>query len=294
MTILLIVLFILLAALLCLNTAYRASDTILHRKNNRKPVAIFPDQFKLPFENVIFKNKAGITLKGWFVPATQGSNKTIIFMHGWGMNKGNILANTYFLRDAGYNLFYFDFRGSGESGDGVTSIGYLEIQDADAAIETILQTRPAQAEVLGVYGLSMGAAVAVYEAAHNPNVKAIAAEGCYYSYEKVVTRWAKMHKRVPYFPMVALTLYFARKRLGLNPEKFSPKHNIRQLQGKPIFILSGSDDQLAPRHDARKLYAKASNPKQLWIVANAAHTDSAEVAGQQYKNRLEGFFTKYL
>jgi pimeloyl-ACP methyl ester carboxylesterase len=248
----------------------------------------------VPFENVIFKNKENIVLKGWFIHATEFSTKTIVFMHGWGMNKGGILHNTIFLREKGFNLFYFDFRGSGESGEGVSSVGYLETRDADAAIETLLNTRPDQTQELAVYGLSMGAAVAVYEGAHNPNVRAVVAEACYYSYEKVVARWAKEHKHAPYFPLVALTLFFTRKRLSLDPEEYSPKHNIKNLKGKPVFIINGSEDTLAPRHDARKLFRKAGDPKQLWIVANAGHTEVAEVAGQQYKNRLEQFFTKYL
>ncbi|MDR0645447.1 MAG: alpha/beta hydrolase [Elusimicrobiota bacterium] len=274
--------------------AYVQSGRILNRKNTRRQISVYPDQFKVPFENVIFKNKDGILLKGWFIPAAQESSKTIILMHGWNMNKGNILANTVFLRDKNYNLFYFDFRSNGESGDGKTSVGYFEIRDAQAAIEALQKTRYEAAREIAVYGISMGAAVAIYEAAHNPLIKAVVAEACYYSYEKVVARWAKEHKRAPYFPIVALTLFFARKRLGVNPENFSPRQNIRKLSGKPIFIINGADDMLAPRRDARKLFAKASEPKQLWIVPNASHTEVAEVAGQQYKNRLEQFFEKYL
>ena len=294
MTIILILVAILFTAALAVFIAYKESNKIIYRKTQRCPIANFPDQFKVPFENVIFKNQDGITLKGWFIPAPQFSEKTIVFMHGWGMNKGSIMPNTLFLREQGFNLFYFDFRGSGESGEGMSSIGYLEIRDANAAISHIRQTRHNETKYLGIYGLSMGAAVAVYEAAHNPDIKCVVAEGCYYSYEKVVARWARVNKGTPYFPLVALALYFARKRLGMNPEDFSPRHNIKKLNGKPVFIINGADDSLAPRHDARKLHMKAGEPKQLWIVANASHTEVAEVAGQQYKNRLSEFFTKYL
>ncbi len=293
-TILIIIIAVLLTASVLAYLAYKESDKIIYRKTQRTPVTVFPDQMKVPFENVIFKNSEGITLRGWFIPASEESQKTIIFMHGWAMNKGFLLPSTVFLREKGFNLFYFDFRGSGESGEGMSSIGYLEIKDANAAIEAIRKTRPEQTKKLGVYGLSMGAAVAVYEAAHNPAISCVVAEGCYYSYEKVVARWARFHRNTPYFPLVFLVLYFARKRLGMNPEDFSPRHNIKKLGAKPIFIINGADDNLAPRHDARKLHMKARGPKQLWIVANASHTECSEAAGQQYKNRLEEFFTKYL
>lgn len=293
MIILLIALVVILIILLAVFIAYKESDKIILRHTKRSQVTTFPDQFHLPFENVIFKNADGITLKGWFIPAEEESSKTIVFMHGWGMNKGNVFHSTYFLRKK-YNLFYFDFRGSGESGEGLSSIGYVETRDASAAIEKLIQTRPEKCKEIGLYGLSMGAAVAIYEGAHNAAVKCVAAEACYYSYEKVVARWARVHKHVPYFPLVALALYFAKKRLGIDPEEFSPKHNIEKLAGKPVFIINGADDSLSPRHDARKLYHAAKEPKQIWIVPNATHTEVPMVAGQQYKNRLCEFFDKYL
>lgn len=293
MTILLIILSLLIIALLVVFIAYKESNKIIFRKTKRSQIENFPDQYKLEFENVIFKNTEDITLKGWFIPADKETDKTIVCMHGWGMNKGDILKKTYFLKDK-YNLFYFDFRGSGESGEGLSSVGYLETRDAAAAIDKLKETRPQACKNIAVYGLSMGAAVSIYEGAHNPFVKCVVAEGCYYSYEKVVARWARVHKHAPYFPLVALALYFAKRRLGMDPEGFSPKHNIAKLNDKPVFIINGADDSLSPRHDARRLYRRAKEPKQIWIVPNASHTNVSEVAGQQYKNRLREFFNKYL
>lgn len=50
--------------------------------------------------------------------------------------------NTYYLHDLGFNLLYFDFRALGESGGKVSSIGYLETRDAQAAIRFLQETRP--------------------------------------------------------------------------------------------------------------------------------------------------------
>jgi len=140
----------------------------------------------------------------------------------------------------------------------------------------------------------MGAAVAVYTAAHNKKVECLVAEACYYSYNKVVARWARKHKRVPYFPLVALILFFVRKRLGIDPEDFSPKENIKKLGKKPLLIITGKQDTLAPRHDARALFLAAAQPKQLWLVPQASHTDSAQKAGTLYQQRLTEFFTNNL
>ena len=274
--------------------AYEQSNRILKRRTKSSLLTVSPAQFQVPFEELIFKNEEGLSLKGWFIPATKQSDKTIILLHGWGLNKGDILSHTVFLREEGFNLFYFDFRGSGESSQGVSSIGYLETKDAQSAISYISSVHPEQTKHIGLYGISMGAAVAIYTAAHNKQIECVVAEACYYSYKEVVARWARKHKHVPYFPLVALTLFFVRKRLGLDPEDYSPKNNIKRLHGKPIFIINGKLDNLAPRHDARALFLDARHPKHLWLVAEANHTDCSEKAGAEYPKRLAEFFVKYL
>ena len=97
-TILIILVFI--AALCCgvVYWIYKQSIGVLSPAYKRNPVTIFPDQFKLPFENITFTTSDKIKIKGWFIPYP-GSAKTIFLMHGWGHNRGDVFKNTYYLRD---------------------------------------------------------------------------------------------------------------------------------------------------------------------------------------------------
>jgi len=62
---------------------------------------------------VKFRASDGLKLAGVFI---QGENKaTIILLHGYGRSKEQLLPQAKFLNKAGYNIFMFDFRGSGES-----------------------------------------------------------------------------------------------------------------------------------------------------------------------------------
>jgi pimeloyl-ACP methyl ester carboxylesterase len=287
------IIFIVCSAAFAFIAAYWQSDKILYRRNKRTPIKFTPAQYNLKYEEASFKNEDGITLQGWFVPASVKSDKTILLLHGWRMNKGDILANTVFLSGR-FNVFYLEFRGSGASDNGITSIGYLETRDAQAAINFIKKKYAVYAKKLGVYGLSMGAAVGVYAAARNKIIKCVIAESCYYSYSKVVARWARIHKHISYFPMVALVLFFARLRFGVNPEKFSPKENIGKLAGRRLLLLNGAQDALSTRTDARKLFAQAKEPKEFWLVAGAGHIECGATMGWQYKERLSGFYNQYL
>ncbi len=283
-------------ALLVLLTVWgcaHMAKKVLHPVSKRKALEVWPDQYKLVYENIYFKTADGILIKGWFIPNDR-SDKTIILMHGWGMNRGDVFKNTYFLHDLGYNLMYFDFRALGESGGTVSSIGYLEIKDLQAAIAFLKATRPQACASIGLYGISMGGMVAICEAAQNPEIKCVVAEASYYSFRRVVSRWAWVHKKVPYFPLIPIVLHYMRRYLGANPEHYSPKYNIPKIAPRPVFIIHGRYDNLVPAAQAKMLFKRAGEPKEIWLVPGAKHNKCAEVGGFEYKQRLMNFYKKYL
>ena len=288
--ILLILLFVLLLTVwICM----RVAKKVLHPRSKRKPLDVFPDQYQLPYQDVRFISADGVLLRGWFIPK-EGSDKTIILMHGWGMNRGDIFKNTYFLHDLGYNLMYFDFRALGESGGTTSSIGYLEVRDVQAALAFLKEKYPQACKKIGLYGLSMGGMVAICEAAQNPEIACVVSEASYYSFRRVVSRWAWVHNRVPYLPLIPIVLHYIRKELNANPEHFSPRYNVSRIAPRPIFIIHGRYDNLVPAAQAKMLYKQAGQPKQLWLVSGAKHNKCAEVGGFEYKQKLADFFKKYL
>ncbi len=285
-TILLVIAFIVFAIWF----SYANSKEIYKPKHKRKNLEIFPDQLKLPFQKTLFKTKDGVKICGWFLPH-EDSHKTIILMHGWSMNKGDIFDKMSFLWEHGYNLFYFDFRGTGESG-GVSSVGYKETKDLESAIKYLKHTLPLASKDIAVYGISMGAGVGIYHSAKHDDIKCIVAESPYYSYENVVARWAWIHRKIPYFPFVWLALKFAKKHFKINPEYYSPANNISTAK-VPMLLIYGRNDVLVPTNNARKLFNKANKPKELWIVPGAEHAKCAEVGGVEYKKRILKFLKKY-
>lgn len=271
----------------------RAAKKVLHPKAKRKALFAWPDQFGLTYKNVTFQTADGISLKGWWIPA-EDSDKTIICMHGWGMNRSGILPYTCFLRDLGYNLFYFDFRALGESGGDISSIGYLELKDVRAAIDFLKKNHPAQCKKIGLYGLSLGGMVALGETARNPEITCVVAEAPYYSFRRVVARWAWLHYRLPYFPLLPIVLHYVRRELKANPERYSPRYTVSKIAPRPLFIIHGRYDNLVPAAHARRLYREAGEPKSLWIVPDAKHDKCGEAGGFTYKQKLADFFRTYL
>ena len=269
--------------------AYLKSDSII--KPGKMPLSVLPEHFSLAYESIQLRTCDGVLLRGWFIPAVKGDgDKTIIICHGWGTNKGEMLRDTQFLAAEGYNLFYFDFRASGESKGAVSTIGYLEVKDFQAAYEFVKNHRPEESKSVGVLGLSMGASVAIYAASENKDIKCLVAENAFYSYTKVIANWSWLRMKMPYWPFVPMTLFFVRLKLKADPQQYSPIYNIGKVSA-PILFVNGDHDDLVPIKDGKKLFAKCSSEKkELWVVSGSSHSKCAEVAGENYRKKITNFF----
>ncbi|GAB4028944.1 MAG: alpha/beta hydrolase [Elusimicrobiota bacterium] len=272
--------------------AYKKRDGILNPPNRRSPVTTTPENFSLAYETVFFNSADGIELNGWFIPCPHsGSDKTIVFCHGWASNKGEILKDTWFLAEKGFNLFYFDFRGCGESKDGgISSVGYLETRDLEGALKFIKSARPNESSQIFLYGCSMGGSVAVYGTAHNPEIKALVAESTFFSFDSVIRNWSWNRLKVPYFPMVMMVLFFVRRKLKVDANLYSPFMNVSKISCPTLFV-NGDNDDLVSLQQAKELLSLCSSEKKdLWIIKGASHAKCPETAGVHFTEKITEFY----
>ncbi|MBI4425220.1 MAG: alpha/beta fold hydrolase [Elusimicrobia bacterium] len=254
---------------------------------------IWPDRYQLGYETFRVRTSDGLELVGWLIAAAEPTDRTLLLLHGWGDNKGDLLTHTHYLSKR-FNLVYLDHRNHGESAGVLSTIGCLESRDVEAALEHLKRERPRWRERLGVFGLSMGAAIAVWAAARHPELRCVAVEAPFPSFNQVARRWARNAFRLPYFPFVWLTLRIVRFRLGEDPEPYSPAYHVARVAPRPILFIAGADDRLMPVADVREVYEKAGEPKELWVIDNARHGKCEETAGEGYHRRLLEFYDAHL
>jgi len=259
----------------------------------RRPLTVRPEDFALPYEKVSFQNADGLTLRGWFIPSKTPTDRALILCHGWGTNKGEILPATHFLAER-FNLLYFDFRFCGESDGSLSSLGYLESRDFDAALDFLKSRKAAQAATIGVYGLSLGAATGFMAAARHPELKAAVLENPFPSYVRVCRTYAWHKWRIPYYPLVAMVVWHATRILGVDPEAWSTRYFADKIEKPAVFLIHAENDPLAPPEESRALYALVKGDKELWIVGNAGHEDIHEIAKGEYQRRIGAFYERYL
>jgi len=255
-----------------------------------------PTQEGLPFEEIWFKSRDGLKLHGWFIPAAgdeaQGK-ATIIMGHGHGGSKVADLHYAAFFRRGGYSVFMLDFRGHGLSeGPRGTSMGYYERYDVAGAVDWLLGRGLNR---LGMFGISMGAAIAVLAAAENPHIQAIVLDSAYgYLSRSIAAELNKMWG-CPLWLGRAMGWYGYRllaAHHGFSPRLGHPANEIAKISPRPIFIIHAQEDRLTRIENAHILYKKASQPKELWIQPGIGHVEGYGKYGAEYERRVLDFLNR--
>ena len=265
-----------------------------------------PDEYGLPFTEVLFPSSDGLGLHGWFIPAegvatfsledydwATGSRGTIVLGHGRFGSKDSDLANVPWLREAGYNCFLFDFRGHGRSDGNCTSFGYHERKDLLGALDFLESKNIPR---VGVLGFSLGGVVGIGTAAENEGIVAVVADGAFAELRGTLARGAE-ERHLPSWMVRRLgpsILWLAGRRVGGNLEESDPLRWVDRISPRALLIIHGEEDAYIPVEDVRRLYDRAGEPKELWIAPGAGHREVHEVYPDEYRERVLSFFDTYL
>ena len=244
-----------------------------------------PAHFGLPFEDITLKTSDGLDLKGWFIPQAN-SDKAIVALHGYPADKGDILPALLFLH-SDFNLLFFDFRYFGESQGLYTTAGAKEVQDLLAALQ-FLKGRGFQR--IGVWGFSLGGAVALMTAGESGDIKAIVSESSYAE----LSLMARETYRYLFFlkhPLASLTGLWAKLFLGVDIHEASPAKKIKNSQ-LPVLLIHSTTDQVIPFSHALLLKeALRNNPQaEFWFKPGLTHGE----LGGEHETRIKAFFQKHL
>jgi len=246
-----------------------------------------------PHEPVMFQASDGLRLSGWKMGADP-TQPWIILCHGLGTNRQDLLGTAKALHEAGFNLLLFDFRGHGQSEGRTTSMGWREQRDLEGALAYLGSQVDVGTQPYGVFGLSMGGAVAIMVAARDERLGAVAVDSVYADLDAAIGNHLWYRYRLPRIPFVLFVSFTYRLRFGIWPRHVSPIRVARQLGPRPFFVIHGEDDPRMPLRDAKALYHAAQEPKQLWTVPGAVHLAGLETDPKAYRERVVKFFTESL
>ncbi|MFF5496660.1 CocE/NonD family hydrolase [Streptomyces aquilus] len=99
----------------------------------------------------------------------------IVFPTSWGLPQVEYLAQAQRLANSGYVVVSYNVRGFWQSGGRIEVAGPPDIADTSKVIDWALAHTPADAQRIGMGGVSYGAGISLIAAAHDQRVKAVAA-----------------------------------------------------------------------------------------------------------------------
>ncbi|MGH9936387.1 MAG: alpha/beta hydrolase, partial [Blastocatellia bacterium] len=168
--------------------------------------------------------------------------------------------------------------------------GHLESRDARAAVEFMKRSRPG--EKLGIIGLSMGGAAAVL-ASPALDVDAMALEMVYADVDRATANRMERYFGAWARGLAPLLIMQLPLRAGIDAVALRPIDRVGAIKAPKLFI-AGAKDRHTKLVESRELFAAASEPKELWVVEEAAHGDVHQVAKEEYERRVLDFFEKRL
>ena len=272
-----------------------------------------PDDYsELGGEKVSFTSTDGVHLAGRLIAADGGprGKPTVVFCHEWGSDKSSASRFALWLVERGFNLFAFDFRRHGESGDNgnhyvprhwVTS---KEVMDLQGAVRYLVSRPDVDPERIGVFGLSRGASTAIVAAAATPAIRAVVSDSAFstrLTLQHYMRRWVSIYvyaeivyRNLPnwiYRAMGWLAVKSAQVRLRVRfPSVSKAAGSLRA----PVLFIHGRADSKISYRQAHTLYRLASEPKEIWIVHDARHNEAIRVAGPEYRRRVGDFLASHL
>lgn len=229
-----------------------------------KELVATPAESGSPYEDVFFETSDGVTLHGWFMPATK-SRGTVLFCHG---NAGNIshrLEKAAFFLRSGFNVFMFDYRGYGRSLGRPSEEGVY--RDAEAAHSYLISRGIRQEDMVG-YGESLGGVVIVDLASKKP-LRAFILENTFTNAREM----AALH--YPFLPSQILK------------SRFDSKQKIAAIK-TPKLILHSRNDEIVPFRMGRGLYETAADPKDF-LEIRGDHNSGFFASGDLIEEKLESF-----
>lgn len=232
----------------------------------------------------------GTRLVGAHFACEANSGQTLLMLHGLAEDRTALQGRVGPMLARGWDVALLDARAGGESGGLWGSFGTRESADLLAWLDAL--TPPdLPAPTFAAWGRSMGASTAIRAAATDPRLVALILEAPYHDLRAAVARVLR-RLRIP-FPKTFARLILRRAgRLAGVPLNVARPVDLAPRVDRPVLILHGLLDPIAPVADARSLGQAFPRPAEIIEVAGAGHANVVAIGGDDLFDRVAAFLDR--
>ena len=250
----------------------------------RLTVPLAPRDVGLAVEDVTITTDDGLRLAAWLVP--RRGAPAVVLLHGYPADRADMLPIAAGLAPR-FTVLLLDQRYFGRSEGRLTTLGFKERRDLARALD-YLAARGFGA--VGVFGFSLGGAVALLAAADDARIKAVAAYAPFADLRLLgheLYAWLWLLK----YPLVGMTRVWSRLFVGHDIPRPAPVEAAARLAVPVLLIASREDEQISFAHAERLREALAGNPRAEFVfTARGRHGELTP----DFAVRLARFFLLYV
>jgi len=250
----------------------------------RLAVRLLPGDVGLTVEEVTITTDDGLRLAAWLVP--RPGAPAVVLLHGYPADKADMLPIAASLGPR-FTVLLLDQRYFGGSEGRLTTLGFMERRDLARAVDFLAARGFGP---VGVFGFSLGGAVALLAAAEDPRIRAVAAYAPFADLGLLgqeLYAWLWLLK----YPLVGLTRVWSRLFLGHDITRPTPVEAAARLTIPILLVASREDEQIPFAHAERLRDALAANPRaEFLLMARGRHGELPP----DFTARLAQFFLLYV
>lgn len=227
---------------------------------SRRPVTGRPPR---PCEATTFAGE-GVELAAWRCATSAPRRGTVVYLHGVADNRTSSVGTVERFGKRGFDVIAYDSRAHGESEGEACTYGFFEKEDLRHVLAGV------DGGPIVLLGTSLGAAVALQEAARNPRVSAVVAVETFSDLKTVAS------ERAPFFftpATISRAFALAEQQAQFSVAAVSPIASAASIH-LPVLLVHGDADHDTPTDHSRRVFAALAGPKRLVIVPGAGHNQS--------------------
>lgn len=244
-------------------------------------------------QEVAIEAKDGATLRASYLLRSAVAKNAVILLHGMGDTRKGMSGQAELFLRYGYDVLIPDSRGHGASGGELATFGILEADDVHRWVSWLKARLPKGGCVFGS-GVSMGAAIVLEAAAHEPRFCGVIAEAPFASFREIsYDRLGQPFHFGPWFgktlgrPIVEFGMLYARSKYKVDLEQASPMAALRNVS-VPVLLIAGlADDNIPVRHS--RMIKEQNSAVTLWEVPGVGHGSAISDAREEYERHVMEF-----
>jgi alpha-beta hydrolase superfamily lysophospholipase len=238
-----------------------------------------------------YPNGGVVEIAGWWIAAEKVSEKCVVLLHGYADAKVGSIAWGPLWRSMGFHILAIDLRAHGESGGRDSTAGFYERHDVNEVIDQARSRWPGETREMVLFGVSMGAAVAVATAVMREDLAAVVIDSPFADYRGAIRQHLD-RLGLPGGVVGRLAIWLAQVNSGADFAAVRPVKSIGAV-ACPVMMIRGEGEDFVSAAECTAMDAamrrRGRAEDAVWIGPGAGHLGGLQCDPEMYRKKVEAF-----